>query len=169
MRRLNKVRNWAGAISGSLFDTSRRSLLTDKLSEFSEEQAFYRELTATGLGAIGSSEVKSSSADLIHGVELFVSTNTGLWVIDHHGWRNLFGVGGFGVASDDDGKVYFAATPGLRDYVIEARIERDNEDRVTLVDKRVILAIEGRGHASRIHHLSWDENLKHLLVGKFCF
>ncbi len=156
---LRKSTNALLALSRGIFSAGPRAQLAKYLNSYVEEEAFYTQLRRLD-------SPRRVPAPRILSEEfpegLFVSTSSGLFLLDNGQWTQLLETKGYGVAVAPDGQVYAVCSPGEDSIIVRARLKRGTKGAY-LTDASVLCRFETRYHPERIHQIAWDSHTGRLL------
>ncbi len=147
------------ALSRGIFFARPRAQLAKYLGSFVEEEAFYAQLRH-----LDSPRRVPASRILADEIPegLFVSTSSGLFLLDNGQWTQLLETKGYGVAVAPDGRVFAVCSPGEESVIVRARLKRGSAGAY-LADASVLCRFETRYHPERIHQIAWDSHTGRVL------
>lgn len=147
------------ALVRGLFAANARDQLNKHLSSFVEEEAFYAQLRR-----LDSPQRVPASRILADEFPegLFVSTSSGLFLLDNGQWTQLLATKGYGVAVAPDGRVFAVCSPGEESVIVRARLKRGSAGAY-LADASVLCRFETRYHPERIHQIAWNAHTGRVL------
>jgi hypothetical protein len=142
------------ALARGIFSTGARAQLAKHLSSFVEEEALYAQLRRLDSPRrVPASRILAD--EFPEG--LFVSTSSGLFLLDNGQWTQLLETKGYGVAVAPDGRVFAVCSPGEESVIVRARLKRGSAGAY-LADASVLCRFETRYHPERIHQIAWDSH-----------
>lgn len=147
------------ALFRGIFSAGPRAQLAKYLNSYVEEEAFYTQLRRLDSPRrVPASNILSE--EFPEG--LFVSTSSGLFLLDNGQWTQVLKTKGYGVAVATDGRVFAVCSPGEDSLIVRARLKRSNKGAY-LADASVLCRFETRYHPERIHQIAWDSHTGRLL------
>jgi hypothetical protein len=137
----------AGGVARAIADPDRMRELWHRLQDYDHYDRFH--------GAIGAPRKTFAGRTTVDAVfPLLVTSNSGLFLLEHKAWHCLLPVTCFGVARHHD-MLYLGASAGLHSFVLSAEVA-GKEGIDGLRNVKMLARYETRYHNERIHQIAYD-------------